>query len=184
MKYLRRNLLGERMLTSTLPDFWCVSTNGMATIVRAYREDRSGYPRPAGTTLSPFMTARDLAEFVRHARAMATLFGNAQTVCFRCEWHGLRNRQLRDGEGDPSVVRISRSDCILSYRLERPVADLTSSWPAIVSTLIGRAARSFDADPTTSLRNGSCALRLNSAHCNPSIKPHADTCRATYEGPS
>jgi hypothetical protein len=76
---------------------------------------------------------------------MATHFGNAQTVRFRCEWHGLRDRQLRDGESDPSVMRVSRSNRILST-LERPVADLTASWPAIVSTLIGRVARSFDAD--------------------------------------
>lgn len=139
------NLLGERNLTSTLPDFWRVSTDGKATIVRAYREDRSGYPLPAGTTLSLFTAAREVAEIVRHARAMASYFRKLNAVRFRCEWLGLQGRQLRDAESEPSIVRRSRTNRVVSEKEVKP-EDLTNAWPDIVSELVSRLARAFDAN--------------------------------------
>lgn len=140
---LETNLLAERNLTSTLPDFWRVSADGKATIVRAYREDRSGYPHPAGQTVSLFMTVRELAEIVRHARAMAQHFPSLQSVRFRCEWLGLQGRQLRDAESDPSIIRKSRANRVLSLAEHKP-EDLTNAWPEIVSSLAARFARTFD----------------------------------------
>jgi hypothetical protein len=137
------NLLGGERSTSTLPDFWRVSSDGKATMLRAYREDRSKYKFPGGTSWSPFMAARDLAEFVRHARAMAAHFDGAQSVRIRCEWHGLKGRELRDQESDWSIQRVAKTDRVLSS-LERPVQDLTVSWAAIISALVSRVARAFD----------------------------------------
>jgi hypothetical protein len=145
---LETSLLGSESSTSTLPDFWRVATNGKATIVRAFREDRSGYKHKAGTTWSPFMATRDLTEFARHARALATQFNRVQSVRFRCEWHSLKGRELRDQESDWSVERIAKTDRVLST-LERPVQDLTVSWQAIVSALVSKVARAFD--PTLDL---------------------------------
>jgi hypothetical protein len=142
------NLLGAERTTSTLPDFWRVAANGKATIVRAYREDRSGYRYGGGTTWSPFMAARDLTEFLRHARAMATQFNDVQSVRFRCEWHGLKQRQLRDQESDWSIERVAKTDRVISTT-ERAVQDLTVSWAAIVSALVSRVGRAFD--PTLDL---------------------------------
>ena len=117
-------------------------------MLRAYREDRSKYKYPGGTTWSPFMAARDLSEFVRHARAMAAHFDGAQSVRFRCEWHGLKGRELRDQESDWSIQRVAKTDRVLST-LERPMQDLTVSWAAIVSALVSRVARAYD--PTLDL---------------------------------
>jgi hypothetical protein len=94
------------------------------------------------------MAARDLTELVRHARAMATHYDGVQTVRFRCEWHGLQRRELRDQESDWSVQRVSKTDRVISL-VERPVQDLTVSWPTIVSTLVSRVGRAFD--PTLGL---------------------------------
>jgi hypothetical protein len=140
---LEANLLGETSLTSTLPDFWRVSEDGKATIVRAYREDRTSYPHPPGQTLSLFMAARELAEIVRHARAMAPIYNSLRSVRFRCEWHGLQGRELRDGESDPSIVRKARTDRVLSVTECKP-EDLTNAWPEVVSELLARLARAFD----------------------------------------
>jgi hypothetical protein len=141
---IEANLLGHERRTSTLPDFWRVSANGKATMVRAYREDRSQYKHPGGTTWSPFMATRDLTEFVRHARSMATHFDRVQSVRFRCEWHGLKDREFRDQYVEWSVKRVAKTDRVLAT-VERPVQDLTVSWPAIVSALVSRVARAFDA---------------------------------------
>ncbi len=140
---LEADLLGETLLTATLPDFWRVSSDGKATIVRAYREDRSDYPQPAGKTASLFMTARDVAELVRHARAMTPYFSTIQKVHFRCEWRGLRGRQLRDLESDPSIERISKTDRVQAD-IEAKPEDLTNAWPEIVSAATDRFARAFD----------------------------------------
>ena len=142
---LETDLLGETLLTATLPDFWRVSSDGKASIVRAYREDRSGYPQPPGKTLSMFMAAREVAEIVRHARAMAPNFKSLKSVRFRCEWHGLQGRQLRDPESDPSMTRVSRTGRVVAA-VERKPEDLTNAWPEIVSEVAGRLARSFDAN--------------------------------------
>jgi hypothetical protein len=139
---LETDLLGETS-TSTLPDFWRVSSDGKASIVRAYREDRSGYPQPAGQTVSLFMAAREAAEFVRHARAMAPHFKSLVAVRFRCEWRGLQGRQLRDPESDPSIKRVSRTERVLADTQSKP-EDLTNTWPEIVSELVARLARAFD----------------------------------------
>ena len=144
---LETDLLGETLLTSTLPDFWRVSSDGKASIVRPYREDRSGYPQPPGKTVSLYMAAREVAELVRHARAMAPYFKSLEAVRFRCEWRGLLARQLRDPESDPSVQRVSKTDRVQSATTAKP-EDLTNAWPDIVAELISRFARAFD--PTLS----------------------------------
>jgi hypothetical protein len=141
---LETNLLVERNLTSTLPDFWRVSNDGKATIIRAYREDREGYPRPPGESVRLFFAAREIAEIVRHARAMAPHFKSIRSIRFRFEWHGLKDRQLRDPESDPSVKRVAKANRVVA-EVEATPEDLTNAWPHVVAIAIGKLARAFDA---------------------------------------
>ena len=89
---------------------------------------------------------RILAELTRHERAFAARFAAADTVEFRCEWHGLANREVFDPRQFPVFVdwfpgKIARAD----HRVvtgEWPVAELVA-WPRIVSTLGAAVMRLF-----------------------------------------
>ena len=134
-------LLGGRRLTASSPDFWRVSNDGKASIIRPYGEDRSSYPLGPGRTISPEGTTAEIAEIVRHASEMAALFQSVRAVRFRCEWRGLVGRTFR-GEhwnfgGAP------RTDRVVSA-MEFPLLSLSNEWPMVVSTLIGRLVRAFD----------------------------------------
>jgi hypothetical protein len=143
---LESNLLGDTLLDTALPDFWRVSLDGKASLLRAYREDRTAYPERGlnpGQWFRPFFLAREIAELVRHARAMCENFPAAQSVSFRCEWFGLEGRRIADPEADWSKERISKADhrvCIGAW----PVADLASRWPAIVADTSSCVVRLFD----------------------------------------
>ena len=87
----------------TLPDLWRVSADDMATIIRAYHEDRLHHWQldsrvEPGTWLMRRVMAREIAEMIHHARAFAQRFEAPETVSFRAEWFGLRGRTLRDSE--------------------------------------------------------------------------------------
>ena len=68
--FLETNLVSDdRIVDTTLPDFWRVSPKGWATLIRAYREDRSrdedkgiNQKRTPGTWLSPETPIRETAE--------------------------------------------------------------------------------------------------------------------------
>jgi hypothetical protein len=89
----------------SLPDFWRVATDGRASLVQPYREDRlrsvRELQRAAGTWLSPETVIRETAELVTHARCLARRFEAARQVSFRCTWIGLENREPADF--DPSA---------------------------------------------------------------------------------
>ena len=82
-----------------LADFWRVSPRGMATIIRAYQEDRLpawghvGGSGP-GTWLWLRGMAQEIAEMICHARTLAARFEVPETVSFRVEWLGLKGRLL------------------------------------------------------------------------------------------
>jgi hypothetical protein len=101
---IEASLIGETRLEATLPDVWRITTDGRATIFRAYREDRSVVPHLAergltpGKFLSPRVLIRDLYELVTHAKELAKSFPNTQGVEFQCTWIGLEGRQIADFE--------------------------------------------------------------------------------------
>ena len=78
-------------------DFWRVSRDGFATVLRGYLDDRPDYVRHFGTErariFSPNRVARDLGELVRHAQAFSEQFSDATSVSFRCVFHGLSKRR-------------------------------------------------------------------------------------------
>jgi hypothetical protein len=137
-------------------DFWRVSLDGLATHIRPFWEDREDMrehsKREPGSWFCPFYTVRSLAELTRHARAFAARFAAVDTVEFRCEWHGLTNREVFDPR--PLVVpwlpgKIARADHRVTTG-EWPVTELVA-WPRIVSTLGAPVMRlfspSFDFSP-------------------------------------
>jgi hypothetical protein len=128
-------------------DFWRVSMDGFATHVRPLWEDRENMrdysKREPGTWFWPFYMVRSLAELTRHARALAARFAAADTVEFRCEWHGLVNREIFDPRLDWFPGKIGRADHRVTTG-KWPVAELIA-WQRIVSTLGAPVMRLFSA---------------------------------------
>jgi hypothetical protein len=150
---LETNLMVERELSDTLPDFWRLAPSGKASLCRAYREDRpvdpaEGGKRKPGGMFSLRLLAQELAEIMAHAHALAQHFPGAETVAFRMEWTGLKDRVVWDREAYYSVERKSRSDSrTLSF--EVPVSDLTNRWQELVAEMATKVAHLFD--PTLEL---------------------------------
>ena len=137
---LEANLMGDENFDTSLPDFWRVATDGRATLVRAYREDRDrsvkDLGRAAGTWLSPETVIRETAELVTHARLLARRFETATQVSFRCTWIGLKEREFADF--DPSIYwspgRIAKANQRTTEG-EWTTAQLAAAWPTIVAEL-------------------------------------------------
>jgi Putative DNA-binding domain len=145
---LEASLLGAELLEGTLPDFWRVSVDGKASLLRAYREDRvrqQQFGLAPGERFSPFLLVREIAELCRHARAMAERFPSVTSVAFRCEWFGLKGRQIADSDADISKQRIARTEK-RSFSNVWPIADLSARWPVIVSEVSSAVTRLFDAE--------------------------------------
>ena len=142
--FLETNLVSDnRIVDTTLPDFWRVSPNGWATLVRAYREDRSrdedekfDRDRKPGTWLSPETPIRETAELVRHAYLFSKYFSSSTAIEFDCQWKGLKDRELKDF--DPGVYwspgRVSRSDIRKATGIW-PISELLHNWPNVVAAL-------------------------------------------------
>jgi len=100
--------------------------------------------REPGTWFCPFYMVRMLAELTRHAQAFAAKFAEAETVEFRCEWHGLAKREVFDPR--PLVHWSPGKVAQATHRVttgEWTVAEL-AAWPRIVSMLGGPVMRLFD----------------------------------------
>ena len=140
--FLETNLgIGDCDLNTTLSDFWRVSPKGWATLVRAYREDRSESEgrkidpsRKPGTWLSPETPIRETAELVRHAYLFSKSFASAISIEFDCQWKGLNKRELKDSEGYWRQGKISQSD-IRKTSGVWPISDLIDNWPDVVAEL-------------------------------------------------
>jgi hypothetical protein len=136
---------------SILTYLWRVSADGKATSIRQYWEDlpQQQVP-PAGTWTSPNWMVRSLAEIVRHARGMTERFDNPTAVSFRCEWHGLLDRELYSPNTMWSLAnsksRVDHKTATGSY----PVTMLTNRWPEVVAELVAPLMRSFSADQVVS----------------------------------
>jgi hypothetical protein len=144
-----RELLESAVFEKILIDFWRVSLEGLATHVRPFWEDREDMrehsKREPGTWFCPFYMVRSLAELTRHARAFAARFPTADTVEFRCEWHGLANREVFDPRQSVVDVWFPGKIARANHRVtigKWPVAEL-AAWPRIVSALGAPVMRLF-----------------------------------------
>lgn len=136
----------DRDFRPLFPDLWRVSPDGKATLIRNYWEDGADWNKSlgwqSGTWLSPNLLTRALAEFVRHARGMAERFDSPTTVTFRVEWHGLKDRTVRD----PFGLWMNNWTSHSSHRVATgswPLTSLTDAWPEIVAELAAPVMRSF-----------------------------------------
>ena len=135
-------------LTLPLPDFWRVSPTGLATQIRPYREDRRDFGAgfEAETWLWPFLMAREIAELLRHARALAERFRTVESVSFLAEWNGIKGRVLKDRD-EPLIRyrgRPAESDNRVIARTVS-VPYLTSRWTDLTAEILSGVMRMFDA---------------------------------------
>jgi hypothetical protein len=153
------NILGDKgeILESALfadvansTDFWRVNPGGFATHIRPYREDREGTRSGAGhgpgQWLCPFYVIRDLYEFVLFASLISTRFEGAESVEFRCEWWGLKGREIADADARVywSEGKIARDDHRVTTG-EWQTGELAHQ-PDIVSALASPLMRLFSPD--------------------------------------
>jgi len=129
--------------------FWRVSPVGMATHIDTHFEDREDLPYGPrgllpGKWFWPRRLTRKLTQLVMHAGELAQTFPSAETVEFRCEWSGLRERQIADpeamGNGPEGIARVDH--CVTVG--EWPITALRRSRLQIVSDLGGPVIRLFD----------------------------------------
>ena len=155
-EFLEFDLVSADGMRFGLADFWRISPDGMATLVRAYQEDRvpgwgSARGSDPGTWFWPRGTAQEIAEMIRHARALAERFEAPETVSFRVEWSGLQGRSLGDPES-PFFGRHSaraRDDrCVFAKTV--PAAGLAEGWPELTAEMLSRVLRMFDANESVS----------------------------------
>ena len=135
--FLQCSLLGASDTGAT--DYWRISRDGFATLLRGYFEDRpqtaAHFNTSRGSFLSPNWLIRDFAELVRHAQAFGERFSDTASITFRCACHGLSNRAIYDPRAfwhhykfDPDAdARVSTGTWTL--------ADLREKWPTVVSKL-------------------------------------------------
>lgn len=128
------NLIGHGRDGWTPPDFWRISPDGRASLIRGYREDvRTEKP---GQILSPETVLRETAELVRHARAFAQYFPSASAVRFRCTWKGLHGREIADMEqGVYWSPGRSASAHERTVEFEFTLAEISANWPKVVAEL-------------------------------------------------
>jgi hypothetical protein len=147
LDFLEAAWLRARTPTETA-DFWRVSPNGLATIIRGFAEDVArpdvASIRP-GACLSPELLAQEVAELVCHASALARLFSGVRRVVFRCEWWGLSGRTVYDPTGQWSHREPALSDhCIATTAV--PISRLAQAWPEVVAQLMAPPLRAVEPD--------------------------------------
>jgi len=143
-------LLGQNFIAETVPDYWRITADAHATIIRPYREDRVPVPHltkeglRTGMWLSPRVLAREAYELLTHAKELAKFFASAETVEFRCSWYGLKDRRIADF--DPSVDWYDRT-CRINERTttaRASVEALAGDPDSTVLGLVTPVARLFD----------------------------------------
>jgi hypothetical protein len=139
------NLLANSRDGVGLPDFWHVTANGRATLIRCYREDRAVFQgRQPGTWLAPRLLIREITELITYAKELSKAFVGANSVEFRCSWWGLKNRHIADFESavewDERVSRVSTRTSSGQWAAEEIIADIAP----IVTSLANPALRLFN----------------------------------------
>lgn len=138
VEVLETNLIGKSRTAHH--DFWRVSADGRASVVRAYGEDSPGACKyrnlSAGEWLSPETVLRDTTELVTHARLLSTRYAAATRIKFRCNWSGLAGRQLADFDQRISwgSTRPASADA-RAVEGEFSVAQVTADWETVVADL-------------------------------------------------
>jgi hypothetical protein len=147
---LQASLLNEQYRETTVPDYWRVTVDGRATIIRPYREDRREVPHLVragilpGGWIAPGILVREVFELVIHARELAKAFRHAFEVQFVCSWNGLKGRRIADSH--PGVDWNDGVSFIEERTTQKvtTIVQLAESPSSIVAELAGPVARLFD----------------------------------------
>jgi hypothetical protein len=102
--FLQANLI-ENGETDHL-DFWRISPDGRASLIRNYHEDRFTRPEEiadGGKWFDSRLHVRDITELVRHARDYAEELPEVEEICFEIEWKGLKSRTTATANGGRDV---------------------------------------------------------------------------------
>ena len=93
-------------------DLWRVSPSGLAAHISIHREDEKEDSPGRGRRFYPPFLSLGLTDIVLHASALAERFPAVEFVEFRCEWSGLRERELvgADGRLERRTGQIARAD--------------------------------------------------------------------------
>ena len=133
-----------------LPDYWRVTPDGRATIVRLYLEDQPNVciarKTDPGTWISLTYLVAEMTELVTHARLLSKELASSRSVQFRCTWNGLKNRQLSDF--DPLTAFQLYEGYIASANARTTSGEwntsvLATEWPRVVSALLSPMLRLF-----------------------------------------
>jgi hypothetical protein len=159
--FLECSLLQDPDMWVCGPAFWRVSADGKAAIVEPYLEDQaercSQVDKAIGSWINPWFLIQSLAEFVRHAQAMAERFNTSTRVSFRCEWSGILGRRLfvPGGRVGSDEAREDRRSSAADF----PLTTIVGDWPYVVSQLAAPVLRAF----TTSTLVTPESIRLQSS---------------------
>ncbi|MCY4262977.1 MAG: hypothetical protein OXC97_06675 [Candidatus Dadabacteria bacterium] len=142
---LEANYMNIEMLSSYgrdlwIPEFWRITPDGCASLIRGYMEDRSysnkTLGRTPGTWLSPETVIRETAELVTHAKEFAKYFNTAVQVSFRCTWMGLGNRKLLDFHPSSDYFRCHEAQTDKrTTEKTYDIVELEAKWSTVVSDL-------------------------------------------------
>lgn len=128
-------------------DFWRISPDGRASLIRSYHEDRFTPPEKiaeGGKWFDPWLQVRDITELVRHARAYAEELPEVEEICFEIEWKGLRSRTTATANSERYVTpHVSQTDQRVVF-LPVPYAEAIGDLPGVVSKLYAPVHRLFD----------------------------------------
>ena len=135
---------GEARLDTA--DFWRITPKGFASHICKYHEDQEHMRKVGepGKWFWPYSLIRDLHELVLHAYLLSERFEKAEFVEFRCEWWGLRDRELADPQ--PGIHWLPGKIAKMDHRVttgEWAKEDLRRT-PDVVSALAAPVLRLFD----------------------------------------
>lgn len=124
-------------------DFWRLSSDGKASIIRPYGVDYlNGEGWTHGSYFSLNDCARHLGEVIRHAEAFAERFDRPEAVSFRCEWGGLKNRELKDANANWSSGQRAHTQSRITQGTWA-VGAVSADWPSVIDSLMAPLTRAF-----------------------------------------
>lgn len=131
-------------------DFWRISNQGMAFLMRGYEEDSHDAQRigiEPGTILALTLPVWRIGECLLHAERFGTrLAGASAVIQAQVQWRGLRNRRISNWASPHRMLfesLIARQD-IVNSSIQVPCSSISSNLPEIVRSITAPLYEVFD----------------------------------------